>query len=107
MTIIGDHGNTTIIIFITSFICLFLAVVSIVFAFLQYSDFQADQPAIVFDNEVKVTSEPNERSQAVFTLHEGTKLNVLETLDDYTKVRIADGQTGWLTSESVKLLRDF
>ncbi len=95
------------IAFITSIVSLLIAVVSVVFAFLQYADFQADQPAIVFDNEVKVTSEPNERSQAVFTLHEGTKLNVLETLKEYKKIQIADGQTGWLTSESIRLLKDF
>ncbi len=95
------------IAFITSLICLILAVVAFVFAFLKFNDFRADQPAIVFDNEVKVTSEPNKRSQAVFTLHEGTKLIVLEELEDYKKIRIADGQTGWLTSESIRLLKDF
>lgn len=95
------------IAFISSITSLFIVIISIVFAFLQYSDFKADQPAIVFDNEVKVTSEPNKRSQAVFTLHEGTKLNVLEELDDYKKIRIADGQTGWLTSDSIRLLKDF
>lgn len=95
------------IAFVTSIISLFVAIVSVIFAFLQYSDFQADQPAIVFDNEVAVTAEPNERSQTVFTLHEGTKLNVLESLNDYKKIQIADGQTGWINSESIKLLRDF
>jgi len=95
------------IAFITSIISLFVSVVSIVFAFLQFSDFKADEPAIVFDNEVKVTSEPNKRSETVFTLHEGTKLNVLEELKDYRKISIADGQTGWITSESIKLLKDF
>jgi len=92
---------------ITGIVSLFVAVLSLVFAFLQYSDFQADQPAIVFDDEVKVTSEPNKRSELVFTLHEGTKLNVLEELNDYKKIRIADGQTGWLTANSIKLLKDF
>ncbi|MFS4492587.1 tetratricopeptide repeat protein [Maribacter sp. 2308TA10-17] len=95
------------IAFITSIVSLLIAIVSVIFAFLQYADFEADQPAIVFDNEVKVTAEPNERSQAVFTLHEGTKLNVLEELKDYKKIRIADGQTGWLNSQSIRLLKDF
>jgi tetratricopeptide (TPR) repeat protein len=95
------------IAFISSIISLFIAIASIVFAFLQYTNFKADQPAIVFDDEVKVTAEPNKRSETVFTIHEGTKLNVLETLNDYKKIRIADGQTGWLTSESVTLLKDF
>lgn len=95
------------IAFITSILSLCIVAVSLVFAFLQYDDFKTNQPAIVFHNEVKVTTEPNERSKAVFSLHEGTKLNVLENLDGYKKIKIADGQTGWLSSESVKMLKDF
>ena len=102
-----EYATQKRITFITSLLSLVLAVVSTVFAFLQYSDFQADNPAIVFDNEIKVTSEPNKKSQAVFTLHEGTKVYVLEELKGYKKIRIADGQTGWLNSESIKVLRDF
>lgn len=102
-----ENATQKRIAFITSLLSLILAVVSVVFAFLQYSDFQADKPAIVFDNEIKVTSEPNKNSQTVFTLHEGTKLNVLEELKGYKKIRIVDGQTGWLTSESIKMLKDF
>lgn len=95
------------IAFITSIVSLLISLVSIVLAFIQYNDFKTYQPAIVFDNEVKITAEPNERSEVVFTLHEGTKLNVLESLNDYKKIKIADGQTGWLTSESIKMLKDF
>ena len=102
-----EYATQKRITFIISLLSLVLAVVSTVFAFLQYSDFQADNPAIVFDNEIKVTSEPNKKSQAVFTLHEGTKVYVLEELKGYKKIRIADGQTGWLNSESIKVLRDF
>ncbi len=93
--------------FIASFFFLFLALLSILFAFLQYNDFKADKPAIVFDEEVKVITEPNTRGQAIFTLHEGTKLNVLEELKGYKKIKIADGQTGWISSESIKMLKDF
>ncbi|KAG1649114.1 putative sulfate transporter YvdB [Nymphon striatum] len=99
-----EYATQKRITFITSLLSLVLAVVSTVFAFLQYSDFQADNPAIVFDNEIKVTSEPNKKSQAVFTLHEGTKVYVLEELKGYKKIRIADGQTGWLNSESIKAI---
>ena len=95
------------IAFITSIIALIIAIASLIFAFLQYNEFNADQPAIVFAEEVSVKSEPNERSQVVFELHEGTKLNVLEELNDWKRVKIADGQTGWLSSESIKLLKDF
>lgn len=95
------------IAFISSLVILVAGLASLLFAFLQYDDFNADQPAIVFDREVAVTSEPNERSQAIFKLHEGTKVNVLEDLKEYKKIQIADGQTGWLTSQSIKLLKNF
>ncbi len=93
--------------FIGSLVSLVIAVVSLVFAFLKFADFKTDRPAIVFADEVIVKSEPNERSQVLFTLHEGTKLNVLEELEGYKKIQIADGQTGWLSTESIKILKDF
>jgi SH3-like domain-containing protein len=81
--------------------------VSISFAYLQYDSFKSDNPAIVFEREVAVTSEPNQRSERIFTLHEGTKVNVIEELNDWMKIKIADGQTGWLQSENLKLLKVF
>jgi len=95
------------IAFITSIITLLICIVSVVFAFLQYNKFKADGPAIVFANESSVKSEPNKRSQEAFALHEGTKVNVLDELNDWKKIRIADGTTGWIPSEDIKLLKDF
>jgi SH3-like domain-containing protein len=40
-------------------------------------------------------------------LHEGAKVNVLEDLDEYHKISIADGKTGWVPKESIKMLKDF
>lgn len=95
------------IAFIVSIFALTLGVLSILIAYLQYQDFKNDNPAIIFSKEVKITSEPNTNSEAVFTLHEGTKVNVLDQLNDWKKIRIADGQTGWLPKDNLKLLKDF
>lgn len=95
------------IAFTSSLVAIVLTVISIVFAFLRYQDFMADQPAIIFAQEVNVKTEPNDRSDIAFTLHEGTKVNVLEEFDAWKKIELTDGQTGWLLSESVKVLKDF
>jgi len=95
------------IAFITSVVSLLLAIVSVVFAFFQKKDFDAYQPAIVFSTEVGIQSEPNERSQEIFKLHEGAKVNVIDSLNDFDKIRLSDGKTGWLPKESIKLLKDF
>lgn len=95
------------IAFIGSFVCLFVSIGAVVFAFIQYNDFNSDQPAIVFDSEVRINAEPNKRSEHIFILHEGTKVNVVEELNEWKKIRLVDGKTGWVTSESIKLLKDF
>lgn len=93
--------------FVLSIVCLFFAIVSVVFAYLEYSAFEADRPAIVFAEESSVKSEPNKTSQEAFALHEGTKVNVLDELNDWKKIRIADGTMGWIPSEDIKVLKDF
>lgn len=93
--------------FVTSVFSLVLGVTTVLLAYLQYQEYKSENPAIIFAKEVKITSEPNENSEAVFILHEGTKVNVLNDLNDWRKIRLADGQTGWLKNENVKLLKDF
>ena len=93
--------------FIASIIALFISLISVVFAFIQYNEFKSYHPAIVFSEEIAIRSEPNDRSQEIFTLHEGAKVNVLEELNDFKKIQIADGKTGWLPKESIKVLKDF
>ena len=77
------------------------------FAELSRQDNVSENPAVIFSREVAVSSEPNLRSEKVFTLHEGTKVNVLEDLSDWVKVQIADGQIGWITKDNLKLIKDF
>jgi len=95
------------IAFILSLFCLLVSILAAILAFANYNDFNSDQPAIVFEREIAVRPEANNRGQAVFTLHEGTKVNVLESLNGFKKIKLTDGKEGWLPEESIKLLKDF
>lgn len=95
------------IAFITANTALFICIFSVVMAYMAHNHYNSKNPAIIFEREVAVTSEPNDRSERVFALHEGTKVNVIESLDNWSKIKIADGQTGWMPSESLRLLKDF
>ena len=101
------YSSNKRIAFITSMVSLILAVVSISFAFLQHQNFESDQPAIVFAEESVVKSEPNVRSTQAFVLHEGAKVNVLDKLNEYHKIELVDGKTGWILAEDLRLLKDF
>ncbi len=95
------------IAFISSLVAISLATVFILFAFLRYQDYKADQPAIIFAQEINVKAEPNNRSDVAFTLHEGTKVNVLEEFDSWKKIQLPDGQVGWVPQNTLRLLKDF
>ena len=93
--------------FIMGLASLILAFVALGFAFHKEDVMLKDQPAIVFAEESKIKTEPNLRSEEAFKLHEGTKVQVLDTVDDWKKIKLSDGKTGWIVAQDIKLLKSF
>lgn len=58
--------------------------------------------AIIFAPTITVKSAPSANSVDLFVLHEGTKVLLLEEVEDWAKIRIANGSVGWLPYESMK-----
>lgn len=90
--------------FIASNAFLFLAAISLVIAFHKYNVDKKDKPAIVFAQETVIKSEPNNRSQELFRLHEGTKVQILDTVSHWKEIKLSDGKTGWIENEDIKEL---
>ena len=74
--------------------------------FQKKNDFENDRPAVVFAEMVLVKSEPQKASNTVFTLHEGTKVFVLETLENWKKIQLIDGTEGWIESSAIKEVKN-
>jgi len=64
-----------------------------------------DQPAIVFSQKVAVKAEPTQNATEVFVLHEGTKVLILENIDNWYQIKLIDGKTGWLPSTSLRIIK--
>ena len=92
--------------FVGSFIALFLTITSLGFSFHNFNLQKTNNPAIVFAQESQVKSEPNLRSNEAFTIHEGTKVQVLDTVNNWKEIKLADGKTGWIIGEDIRLLND-
>lgn len=60
--------------------------------------------AIVMDASSYVKSSPDEKGNDLFILHEGTKVEVLDELNDWKKIRIANGTVGWITSSAIEVI---
>lgn len=58
--------------------------------------------AIVFANILSVMSEPNEKSKKLFTIHEGLKVNLLDEKNKWSKIKIQNGNVGWVKSEDIE-----
>ena len=78
--------------------------VSLVFAFKKYNLDSNNKPAIVFAKEARVKNEPNKRGAVIFKLHEGTKVQVLDAINKWNKIKLTNGKVGWLLSDTIKAL---
>lgn len=93
--------------FVSSFCFILIAIGALLGAYKQYSLQNSNTLAIIFAKETSVTSEPNMGSQEIFQLHEGTKVNVLDTMAGWKQIRLADGKIGWLPEGELKVIKDF
>ena len=93
--------------FITSIISFILLIVSIFITYNQFNYSKNNIEAIVFAEKTEVRNAPTLNSDEVFTLHEGTKVFVLDGVDNWKKIKLADGKLGWIIADEIKLLNDF
>jgi tetratricopeptide (TPR) repeat protein len=84
------------------FIIFFMLMISVVAAIFEKSHYKNEIPAVVFAEMVEVKSEPQNLSSNVVTLHEGTKVYVKETLENWKKIQLTDGTEGWIQTSAIK-----
>lgn len=92
--------------FVSSTLSIVLVFVALLLTFYSHNLAKKNNPAIVFAQESQVKSEPNLRSDEAFVLHEGTKVQVLDTVKSWKKIKLSDGKTGWIQNEDIKLLNE-
>ena len=90
------------IFFFGMFIVAFLILISVLSAIFEKNNYETEKPAIVFAEVVAVKSEPKTSSSDVLVLHEGTKVFVLEVLDNWKKIQLTDGTEGWIENNAIK-----
>ncbi len=52
--------------------------------------------AVIMTNEVDLRSAPDEVSNSIFLLHEGTSVELLDQIGEWYKVKLLNGEQGWL-----------
>lgn len=76
-----------------------LIILSVILFFVaqhKYNLTKNSRDAIITSASITVTGSPNEKGTKLFILHEGTKVNITQEDVDWTEIKIANGNTGWI-----------
>ena len=60
--------------------------------------------AIIFESPTSVHSAPTLNSTNLFSLHEGTKIEILDRIDKWVNIQLKNGNSGWIKKEACKIL---
>ena len=98
-------GNTVLLkrTFFSLFLLFLIGIGVTVFSAFLKKKFDANyNPAIVFAESTTLKAEPKNSSEDVVTLHEGTKVFVLEELGNWKQVELTDKTKAWIDKEAIK-----
>jgi len=80
---------------------------TLISVFATYSSYQRNitkKEAIIFTSSVVVNSAPTTNSTNLFSLHSGSKIEILDTIGEWINIKIANGSSGWIKESGCKLL---
>lgn len=90
------------IAFYTGLLLIFSGFLFVFIANRQEHYFNDHHQAIIFSGSVSVKSGPGEQAAALFILHDGTKVTILDNNNSWIKVQLANGNEGWIHQSDFK-----
>ncbi len=64
----------------------------------------SNHEAIIMNPSAYIKSSPDEKSTNLFMLHAGTRIEILDQLQDWKKIKIANGNVGWVSKTDVEII---
>lgn len=90
--------------FYGTFVAFLLFVVSSWFALGERREMLDDSQAVVMAASAAVKSSPDKSATDLFVLHEGTLVEISNSLDGWCEVTISDGKKGWLEARTIETI---
>jgi tetratricopeptide (TPR) repeat protein len=102
--LIASHILVRQISFWSGFAIIFLSLFTFYLAHQQYDILNSHDTAIVMAASVTVNGAPEEKATQLFVLHEGTKVWIVKTEGEWTEIKLANGNQGWLISSDISAI---
>jgi len=81
-----------------------IAVIILLITQTSYHNNFTKKEAIIFSETITVNSAPTSSSTNLFTLHAGSKVEIIDIIGDWINIKIASGNSGWIENQSIKNL---
>ena len=81
-------------------VLLFLSILFFIFGWQQQRWLNSNKEAIIFKPSITVQSTPDQGGEELFVLHAGTKVRIMERFRDWVRIRISNGNMGWVPIEA-------
>lgn len=91
--------------FFSGVVALVLALSSLSFSLWQKNDFLDRDTAIVMSPVSSVKSSPSSTSSKdLFVIHEGTKVSIIDSVNGWYNISLADGRQGWVKMNDIEVI---
>ncbi len=102
--ILGKSRRSKKLSFYVAALFLFATIASFGLASQKYYYSKENKEAIIFIPTITVKSSPTLGSVDLFVVHEGTKVKIVDKLDNWFKIKIQDGSVGWLPMNTMEMI---
>lgn len=90
--------------FFGGLICCIAATTLLLVGRIQYQRVYGHKAAVIIETSAYIKSSPEEKSTNLFMLHAGTKIEVVDELQDWKKIKIANGNIGWISNKDLEMI---
>ncbi len=86
------------------FVGIALLFISILPILLAVANTKNSEQAVVMLEETALKHSPDELSTSILLIHEGLKVQLLDKIGDWYKVRLSNGDEGWLNAKVIEII---
>ena len=103
--LLGSTASRRRLGFVSGVVALVLSVSALSFSLWQKSDCLSADTAIVMSPVSSVKSSPSSTSSKdLFVIHEGTKVNIIDQVNGWYNISLADGRQGWVRKNDIEVI---
>ena len=100
----GRSTSSRKLYFIIAMILLLFTIFSFLFSLSLARQATGNDTAVVVENIGSVKSSPAAGGNSIFVLHEGTKVKILESVEQWSRIEIQDGRQGWIKTSDIEVI---